>query len=495
VTGQVTGMARAPDGGAAGGATGTLAAFAAGLSPDGIPPGVLHQARRLLLDTVGCMLGAAGTELGRRNLAWQEVIDAGGDATVVGGTRRASPMVAACVNARLAGALDADETFPSARQTTHHGASTAAAALALGEANGLSGRDLLVALVAGYEVGARISVALIPHEDGSGGLRAGWGPGGVLACAVAAAKLLGLSAPRTAHAMGIAGLHTDTPALQWVQSPVAPMVKTADAGWHAATGLAAASMASVGITGYDRILEGDSGLWRALGYRGFDQDALLGGLGQRWYLLDAAFKPWPCQYWMHYPLTALHELVTGSGLKAAEVERVVLRVDGRCGSAKFRNPEPPGEVDRSFSLPHATAMLLLGIPPGPSWVEDGIAERADVRRLRQLVEVELRSPEDGRVTTVDHIVRAIPTRVVVSTAAGEVERRVDYALGSPWSPRSYATDDALKRKFRDFTAAEPAEADHRIDSEKLIDRLLAIDQEPDVRTVTRLLARPDRGTP
>ena len=392
-------------------------------------------------------------------------------------------MLAAYANGRLAAVLDADETWPSSRQTAHLAAASVAAALATVEARDGSGADLLAAIVAGYEVGARISDALLPSADPAGALRAGWGPGSPLGATAAASRGLGLDGATATQAIGIAGTHADAPPLQWPRERPAPMAKSADAGWHAMSAVAAADMAALGLTGYPRVLDDDDGLWRALGYAGWDETALLGGLGRRWRILDAAFKRWPCQYWMHPPLTALQHALQ-QGAAGQTIERIVLETNPKSAGPRFRDPEPGGEIDRAFSLPHAAAMVVLGVPPGPRWLADETAAEPEVRRLRVRVEVRLH-PASARLAewVVDHLFRDLPARATVHLADGRVlAADARHGLGAPWSDETRLTDADLERKARELAPG----AGRRLDD--AIAWIWNAPTEPRTRDLTRILA-------
>jgi 2-methylcitrate dehydratase PrpD len=422
----------------------------------------------LLLDTVACMIGGHATSVGRLAVRWAADADRGTTPgpggtpapAIVGGDEIAfAPALAAYANGRLAAVLDADETWPGARQTAHLAAATVAAALTMAVARDRPLDDLLGSIVAGYEVGARISDAMLPADGLSDGLRPGWGPGSPIAAAVGAARAAILDARGVAHAIGIAGSHVDPPALQWTEVRPAPMAKSADAGWHALTGVTAAEMAALGLTGYDAILDGDRGLWRALGYEGCDGEALLAGLGERWRILDAAFKRWPCQYWMHPALTALASVIDHDAPDPAAIDTIVIETNAKSASAKFHDAEPPGEIDRAFSFPHATAMLLLGVVPGPRWLSDATDADPRVRRLRGRVEVRLH-PDARRITewVVDHGYRDLPARVTVRAGERRLIGEARLGMGAPWSEETRLDDAALAAKARELVADVVASA-------------------------------------
>jgi 2-methylcitrate dehydratase PrpD len=482
------------------GPTATLAAFAADLDPASLPPATLHAAKRLVIDWLGCRAGGRRAAAGRLALAWANGAAAPSvPGSASGGSPRTAdsrplarpdaPLLAAYADGRLAAVLDADETYPSARQASHLAAASVAAALAIGAAEHRSGAEFLAAVVAGYEVGGRISDAMMPAPGaGSTGLRAGWGPGSVLGATAAGGRAQGLDAGQLAHALGIAATHVGPPPLAWTSVRPAPMAKSADAGWHALAAVAAVQQARLGLTGYDAILDGPDGLWRALGYGGSDDDALVDGLGSSWRIDEAAFKRWPVQYWMQPAITALAEVLGAGPVDPAAIESIVLAVNDKCRSAKFVDPEPPGEVDRAFSLPHAAAMLVLGIPAGPAWSDDAVADREDVRRLRRLVRVE-RHPEAGSIDSwvVDHRYRELPASATVIVAGATATAEVRAGLGSPWSDATRLSDADLIAKARAL-AGWPDPAGPAVAAlDRSVDWILTAEAQPDTHELVRRL--------
>jgi 2-methylcitrate dehydratase PrpD len=473
-------------------ATATLSTFAATLDPSALPSEVRHAAARLLLDTVGCMLGATRTGTGQLIERWAHGEGSAGSVPLVGFATGLTPMLAAYANGRLAALLDADETYPSSRQTSHLAAATVAAALALAQARGRDGPTLVAGIVAGYEVGARLSNSLVPPSaPGTRGLRAGWGPGSVIAATAAAGRVAGLTAAQLAHAIGLAGLHVGPAPLKWTEVRPAPMAKSADAGWHAMTAVAAVEQAELGMTGYDTILDGETGLWRALGYAECDEDALVDRLGERWIILDAALKRWPCQYWMHPALTALDRVLARHRIAADTIMAIRLATNAKSFSAKFHDPDPPGEIDRAFSFPHAAAMLATGVAPGPAWLEDEPASRSDVRRLRGLIEVVLHRDAD-RVgdLTIDHQLRVLPASATVRVAGGgffSADTRM--GDGAPWSDETRLSDEALILKF---TGMAVAPTDHPLQvrgARELASTLLDVESATDLSEIVLQLPR------
>src|SRR5262245_37192763 len=142
-----------------------LAEFAAGLKLTDLPDACRTRARMFVLDALGVMLAAvdfASREGDDQLTQYLRLIEAPGPATLVGLGRTAAPAVAAFVNGTLSELLDCQDTNLPAR--IHNGTAAIPVALAVAEERGLSGADIMVALIAGYEVGSRLSLAIQPQH-------------------------------------------------------------------------------------------------------------------------------------------------------------------------------------------------------------------------------------------------------------------------------------------------------------------------------------------
>lgn len=471
-------------------ATEQLAGFLTNVTYASLAAPVVHEAKRLILDTVACAIGGRQSDLGSIAVRFAELAGIEpAEASIVGEARRATAVAAATANGRMAGALDADDTFASAGQTSHHGGSTVMGTLALAERVGASGQDLIAAVAAGYELGARFGIAVPPREvvptaARAGSWRVGGGPAGVLSAALGCAHILGLDTEQTMHALGIAGAHIDMPPLKWFEAQTAPMVKSLDVGWNTGAGVSAALLASLGMTGHANILDGDTGLWRALGYESFDFDAVTGRLGERWYILDGSFKRWPCQYWIQPALTAFSRILEHEGLTADEIDSVVLRTNTKSGAARFREKQPEGFVTCQFNLPHPAAMIALGVPPGPRWFDDWALNAPEVRAFREKVDVEI-EPEAQRAAEwiTDGLIQRIPASAEVRANGRTFTARADAGLGAPWFDDTRLSDDDLRTKLDEMAVAEVWNGR----TGAIADAVLSLEEVADVRELTALL--------
>lgn len=251
-----------------------------------LPPTVVASVKRLTIDALGVIGGAARApgiaELNARLSRWEP----SGSATGLLGARRLSPPTAALANGAAAHALDFDDLHDSAR--VHTSCVVLPTVLATAEdLGGASGKQVILAIAIGAEVHARLGLACFNS------LGRGWHPTtvlGTLAAALSAGKLLGLDAQGLGNALGL-GFHQASGSAQGMRDGV--LAKRLGAGFAARAAVLAAFLARDGLTGTRRTLEGDAGLF-ALYERGeVKPERLLDGWGRRWHVSEYSFKPYP----------------------------------------------------------------------------------------------------------------------------------------------------------------------------------------------------------
>ena len=235
------------------GPTAALAEFVANLRYDGVPEDVRRVLREAVVDAVGCGLFGLTTPAGR--IVQEFALEQGGpdDATLwAAGGVRVSSANAALALGTIIHAFDFDDHH---RAKIHPGAAVLPAVLALGEPRDIDGETCLAALAAGYEVMARVSLAANPSSS----RMRGWhltGTCGTFGAAAAASVILGLDAPTTASALGLAGTQS---AGLWAFNADGAMSKRLHPGRSAQSGIMAALLAQKGFQGPRQILEADDG--------------------------------------------------------------------------------------------------------------------------------------------------------------------------------------------------------------------------------------------
>ncbi|MGH8696751.1 MAG: MmgE/PrpD family protein, partial [Burkholderiales bacterium] len=263
-----------------------LADFVARTSYDALPAEVRERAKWLVTDMVGIALRARHeAESTPALLAAVERLGLGqGKASVIGDERGCSPTAAALVNGTLAHSLDFDDTH--ARGSIHPSAPIVPAALAAAEMAGAGGRDLVAAIVAGYEVQIRLSLALVPKDHYDRGFHP-TATCGVFGAAAAAGRVFGLSAEAIAHAFGIA-LSQAAGSMQFLVDGA--WTKRLHVGYAAMSGLIAASLAREGFHGAVDAIEGKAGFLRAYSPNPVLENAVA-DLGRVYETMAIAIKP------------------------------------------------------------------------------------------------------------------------------------------------------------------------------------------------------------
>lgn len=421
--------------------TRTLAAFAAATSFEDLSAADLARATRLVIEAIGCALGAHAIEQGRMYADYAELQGGRPESTVIGTRTVTSAPMAAWANAGLINTLDFDDTLFG-----HPGATVVGPAIAVGEARHVSGRDLLTAVVVGYEVSLRVAESIRASTQRWRQVAAS-SSAQTFGAAAAAAKLLDLDARATARAYGLAASMAPVPAVR--------KFGTRDGGriaWtknqycaSAIAGVMGAQLAGRGITGPETILDGDTGFWVMAGSDRSDTSVLTAGLGGRWRIHRVAFKPYPCCRFFHAAVDGLAKLVADHNVAPDAIAQI--RVSSVSHLQTFLNRMPQNPFDAEFSLPHALALIAIGVPPGLAWFDPAHLEDPTVLSLMNAVEVVV----DERAEDDFCAHRPYATTVELVTRDG-TRRRVQVVapLGHPSNPMSEAE---LDRKFMDLAGS------------------------------------------
>ena len=442
-----------------------LADFAVETNFEHLPGEVVHQTKRIILDTIGC--GIAGYSLDRGKIVAELVMDLGGkpEASVFVSGDKVACANAAFANADLANAIDGDETFLN---FAHFANTIVANALALGERVGATGKDLITAVALGFDVTARIGLSIPalkvigkpPNERIQWGPVFGYGfvtPGG----AVAAGKILGLDKGKMADAIGLAGANAVCPSInKFLTEPALPMHKYAGYGFIAYTGVIAALLAEKGYTGDRTILDGDLGFWRFSGGLEVNWDLLVGELGKKWWILEDAIKLYPSCRLTHGCLDLFYKIKEEQKLKPEEIESVTTKLHSvAMGDKPIAEPSltpQPNDLTLQFNMPYLISLAALGINPGPGWYSP---ERLTDPRLRELMKkVKVVEIESESISDLIKVIRDEPTKrfrkapcsITVAARGTRFDARTDYIRGDPWQAETRISDAQLKEKFRSF---------------------------------------------
>ncbi len=326
----------------------------AALTFDDLPGDVVVAARRHLADAAGVAVSAAflnvGTEIVDLVRSWAGAAES----SVLGYEFAAPAPIAALVNGSLAHALDFDDTH--VESVVHPSAVIMATVFAVGEEIEASGRDVLTAAVAGYEVATRVGAAA-PGRFQRRGIDA-TGLCGAFGAAAAAGKLWGLTAEEIAHALGIAGSRGAGALVSVTEGGGAQALSP---GWAAHSGVLSADLARRGVAGPTTIYEGPLGVFTAF-LHGEEPDLgrLTRGLGATWETTRIGLKPYPASDFVH----AFIDAGLRARVKWADIEEIECSVAPAVVPiiAEPRAPRlhPATTGAAQSSLPFAVATAIVG---------------------------------------------------------------------------------------------------------------------------------------
>src|SRR5215469_5924846 len=296
-------------------ATNRLAQFVAGSQWETIPSEVRREGVRGLLNFVGCALGGAQDEA--VGIAVKVLMPFFGppQGIVIGRRDRPDALNAAFLNAVSANVLEYDDTHLGT--VMHPAAPVAPGLFALAGLRPVSGRELLHAFILGVEISCRVGLGVMPTH-----YRRGWhitATCGIFGAAAACARLLGLDAQHTAWALG----HAATQSASLVES-IGSMAKSLGVGNAAKNGLAAALFAAGGFSGPESPIEGRYG-FAPVASDSANLALITDSIGERWEMLDNAYKPYPCGVVLFPVIDACLELRARHAPAPAAIERVVVR--------------------------------------------------------------------------------------------------------------------------------------------------------------------------
>jgi 2-methylcitrate dehydratase PrpD len=430
----------------------TLATFAATLEYEDIPGPVLGRAEDLFLDWAGSALAGKGARPVETIASFARQM--GGAVQAPSGTTQrgaeilisrthATPLFAAMVNAAASHYAEQDDVHNGS--VFHPAAVVFPAALAVAQSLGRSGKELLTAVVAGYEVGIRIGEFLgrshykIFHTTGTAG---------TIAAAAAAGRLLNLHPDQMLHAFGSAGTQA---AGLWEFLRDAADSKQLHTAKAASDGLMSAYLAAQGFTGAQRILEGAQGMGAGMS-RDADPAKLTDRLGSRWALAETSFKFHASCRHTHPAADALQQVMTAHNLKPAQIARVDAHVHQ--GAIDVLGPvvNPQTVHQAKFSMGTVLGLIAEFDSAGLTEFDSSFnAER--VAEFRSKVHMQLDDEVDS----------AYPARwigkVSVTTTDGRIlHGRVDEPKGDPGNTLSRKELEDKAARLAAFSgAATPAE--------------------------------------
>lgn len=414
-----------------------LAAFLASARYSDLPPAVVAEAKRAILDWLGSALAGALEPPAEMTRCVVARFGTSAEAKVFG-DGRSSAAGAALANGVASHILELDDVHKGS--TLHAAAPVIPAALAVAEREHADGLAFVLAVTLGYEAALRVGEAVNPshyrywHPTGTAG---------TFGAAAAAGSLLGLDGARMLDALGSAGTQA---AGLWEFNADGAMSKHLHPGKAAFNGVLSADLARVGFTGATRILEGDRGFFAATS-AAHDASRIVDGLGSTWKIVENCYKLHSCCGHTHSAIDVAIDLRNERGWSdrraVTEIDAILIETYGPGFEiVKEMNPRTPYQA--KFSIAYGVAVGLLEGAAGLAqftsdrFGDDGVRD-ADIATLLQGTHVVVADDLSAKYPA------AWPTRLAVTLRSGETVRGAsDFPRGNPENPVS---TPALEQKF------------------------------------------------
>lgn len=404
-------------------------------------PKLVHDVERVLLDSLGCALGAVHSPSVEAARGWAQRIAGHPSATILGTGGKSSVLGAAMVNSTMVRDLDLNDTYFS--RNPAHNSDNLGTCLAVGEAEGASAGEIINSILVAFEVQMRAC----EFTTKSFFKETGWDQTTLvtLASAAAAGVLLRLDQSRMGHALAIAGCY---PAIGEMRVGQLSMMKAASAGLAATRGIEAAYLAEAGMTGPREVFEGRRGMARlVLGE--CDWELLVAPFGD-WRLPRTCLKRYPAAYIIHSSIDLALDLRREHRLAAGDIDRVTVEafgwliedmVNGMGGASRY---DIDSRETADHSLPFCVAVALVDGEYGLRQLDEKRWEAPEVREMMRKMrfihdrEMDQRFPPDR------------PSRLTIVTRDGRtLVKEIPYPRGDFRSPFS---DEEIADKFRSLAS-------------------------------------------
>lgn len=372
--------------------TAALARFAVDTRFEDLPPAVVTETKHVLLDTLGCGLGALSTEKGKMNVALAGRFGGPAESTIVGAGEKVACNNAAFANGELFLTLD----YSNIMAGGHDGVYVIPTVLAVAESVNASGKDLLTALAVGFEVSARVARGVGRHNVTSEAVRrmrtAQPGPTGNaysnFGAAAGAGRLLGFDQARTLHAMGIASHLTQVLSYaRWGMGKDRYTAKYGTPGWQSTGAVTGALLAQMGYAGDTTVLDDpERGFAYFAGYRNWYPQEVTDGLGRDWcFPFRLHYKPYPCCAVFHGVLDCFTSIVRQHELKPDQIESVTVYGRGGMDSGLFGRKEVDTISAAQFNPRYNIAVAAHRVPVGVEWIEPATMTNPAILRFMDRV--------------------------------------------------------------------------------------------------------------
>jgi 2-methylcitrate dehydratase len=418
--------------------TARISRWACDLTYEDLSDAAVREAKRYLLDSLGCALGGFQQHDVKIALEVLEQHAGAGPATVIGTGQRLDPISASLLNALMVRVMDYNDIYW--KQDPSHPSDIIPAAMACGERAGKAGRDLILGIVLGHEFEMRLCEAAFP------GIRErGWHHATLTAFVspIVAARMLDLDPDQMQHAIGISGSRMAT--LGAVTAGKLTMMKNTVDPMATQSGVLAALLAEKGYSGPEHVIDGKEGLAQCMGPE-WKLEILEEGLGDGFRITQCGMKAFPTEALTHAPISCTLDLIKENDLAPDDVEQVHIRSLARAADilADPTKYDPRTKETADHSLPYVIAAAVAERQVTPlQFTNEKIMDptiRAQLHKVEVVADPEIEAlfPELQRVI------------VTIRTTDGrEFSKQIDYPKGDPRNP---LTDQEIEEKFEALAA-------------------------------------------
>src|SRR3974377_67227 len=448
--------------------TALMSGWAAGGKFQDLSQDAVYQAKRFLLDSVGCALGGYQQHDVAIALDVLAEIAGPGKATVIGTGKQIDAVSASLANALMIRCMDYNDIYW--KQDPSHPSDIFPAAVACCERAGGDGRELIVGLVLGHEFEMRLCEAAFP------GIRErGWHHATLTAFVspIVAGRMLPPPPQHIQHAIGISASPRAT--LGAVTAGKLTMMKNTVDPLATQSGVLAALLAEKGYSGPEHVLDGKEGLTHCFGPE-WKLNILTDGLGESWRITQCGMQAFPPQGRTHTPISAVLALVKDNHLKPDDVVKVHIRTTAR-GADILSDPskyDPHTKETADHSLPYVIAAAIAERQVTPlQFTMEKIMDPAIRAQLNTIVVV-----ADPAIENVfPALQRGIAT--ITTTDGRELSKQLDYPKGDPRNP---LTDKEVEEKFEALAGPVMTPEARR----KAMDAIWALEKQASVTDLMRL---------
>lgn len=468
-----------PEAGRELGTTRGLAQFVVDTGFKNIPSEVIEAAKKAFMDCLGVAIAGTLEPGGDIIRSLVQEVEAKPVAGVLGGGFRTAPLLAALANGTQAHLLDYDDSG-ALPLPFHPSVPILPVALASGEAQNASGKDILLAYILGVEAETKLAAAIkVSHFDH------GWHPTatlGTLGATAASAKLLKLEAEQTEIALGIASSLAGG-----LRQNFGTMTKPLHAGNAAKNGLMATMLARKGFSAAPGILEAPVGFLNVFAGRGeYSTEKLVTSLGEPFHFAHpgVAMKQYPSCRGTHASIEALNELLKDHKILPEEIDKIECAISGPVESDdSLSRPQPKSSLDGKFSVEHCLSVLLLDGEVGLKQFSPERVLNPRVGAMRKRVKVHYVKDLLGETERGHDMAAQVIIKLKDGRQLSHFKRESKEEMGVPWS-----WEDLIKKFTQCANLALPREG-----VEELIECLLHLEKVENTSHIVDLALGPFGG--